>query len=118
MIENASIIRVNDKDFKRQVIESSLPVVVVFERNCWGTTHLMHPIIENIASEFVNKVKVFKYDLDENSAISDFYRIENNITILIFNEGNIVNRTGVISREEFKNIINTCLNNSVKHGLI
>ena len=118
MSENASIIRINDKDFQKQVIESSLPVAVVFERNCWGTTHLMHPITENIASEFVNKVKVFKYDLDENSAISDFYRVENNITILMFNEGNIVNKTGVISREEFKNIINICLNNSIKYGLI
>ena len=115
MTENASIIRVKDKDFQKQVIESPLPVAVVFERNCWGTTHLMHPIIESIASEYVNKVKVFKYDLDENSAISDFYRVENNITILMFN---VVNKTGVISREEFKNIINICLNNSIKYGLI
>ena len=118
MTENASIIRVKDKDFQKQVIESSLPVAVVFERNCWGTTHLMHPILEKIASEYINKVKVFKYDLDENSAISDFYRIENNITILMFNEGNVVNRTGVISKGEFNKIIDSCLDNSVKHGLI
>ena len=118
MTENISIIRVKDKDFQKQIIESSLPVVVVFERNCWGTTHLMHPILEKIALEYVNKIKVFRYDLDENAVISDFYRIENNITILMFNEGNIVNRTGIISKEELKKIVDSCLNNSVKHGII
>ena len=54
-----------DENFQGQVIECSLPVVVIFEKCSWGTAHIMKPIIEKIASDFGDKIKVFKYDLDK-----------------------------------------------------
>jgi len=99
------ITSVNDGNFHEQVIENSLPVIVVFEKKCWGATHIMKPIIEKIASDYNDKIKVLKYDMDENSITSDIYRIENSITILVFNKGNVVGKTGVISKEELKKIL-------------
>ena len=115
MCDTNQIKRVNDQNFQEQVINCSIPALVVFEKNYWGAAHIMKPIIENIAFMFANKIKVFRYDLDENSTTSDYYRIENNntLTILVINNGNVMYKTGVISKEDLKNIINSCLINNV-----
>ena len=101
-----------DENFQVQVIECSLPVIVIFEKCSWGTAHIMKPIIEKIASDYGDKIKVFKYDLDQNSITSEFYRIRNSTTILVFNKGNVLNETGIISKEALKVIINSVIDNN------
>ena len=59
MNENISVVCVNDKNFKQQVIESALPVVVVFEKSWWGTAQIMKPITElKIVQPFFFLIKV------------------------------------------------------------
>ena len=114
MSESISIACVNDTNFKQQIIESTLPVVVVFEKSWWGTAQIMKPILEKIAQDYAGKIKVFKYNLDENSITSAYYRIENNTTVLFFHKGDVMYKTGIISKEEFKKIISSFLNEPLK----
>jgi thioredoxin 1 len=109
MNDLVSVAKVNDENFQKQVIESSLPVIVVFEKSCWGTTHIMKPILDKIASDYSGMIKVFKYNLEENSITAAYYRIEDSTTILLFNEGSVIYKTGVISKEEIKKIIHSFL---------
>ena len=104
-----SVERVGDKNFQKQVLENVLPVIVVFEKSCWGTAHLIKPIIDKIAVEYSGKVKFFRYNLEENPANSEYYRVEDFTTILVFNKGNVIYKTGVISIGEFRKIINSLL---------
>jgi len=115
MSNSVPVLQVNDHNFQKQVVESSIPTIVVFEKKCWGTSHIMRSIIEKIVSEYINKIKVFKYDLEENSSTAEYYRIENCITILIFNKGNVVYRTGFVSKEELEKSIKSCLNIDPNH---
>ena len=115
MSNSAPVSRVSDTDFQKQVLESPTPAVVVFEKKCWGTAHIMRSTIEKISTEYLNKIKVFRYDLEENSSIAEYYRVENCISILIFNKGNVVDKTGFVSKEELEKLINTCLNISADH---
>ena len=113
-----SIAKIDDKGFQKQVLECSLPVIVVFEKTFWGTSYIMKPIMEGIAREYGDKIKIFKYNLEENSIISNNYRIENSTTILIFNEGNVIYKTGAIPKNEFTNLINSLFSDYLKNGVV
>jgi thioredoxin 1 len=108
------IILVNDNTFQKQVIENSLPVIVVFEKCCWGTAQIMKPILEKIAFDFADKIIVYKYSMEQNSVISEQYKIENSTTVLLFNKGDVIYKTGVISKMELQKIINSLLNETLK----
>ena len=108
-----SVERVKDENFQKEVLESTLPVIVVFEKSCWGTAHIIKPIIEKIAIEYSGKIKVLRYNLEENPVNSEYYRIEDVTTILIFNKGNVVYKTGVVSIDEFRKIINSLLSDTL-----
>lgn len=113
MTSSAPVTSVNDELFSTLVIGCPLPAVVVFEKSCWGTTHIMKPILEKVASDCINKIQVFKYDLEKSSVISKRYGIEDSIAILVFNSGELVYRTGVISNSELKKIVNPFINSPV-----
>jgi thioredoxin 1 len=108
-----SVGRILDKNFQKQVLESTSPVIVIFEKSCWGTAHIIKPIMEKIAAEYSGKIKIFKYNLEENSVHSEYYRIEDVTTILIFNKGNVIYKTGVVSIDELRKIIKSLLGNTI-----
>ena len=114
MNDQVLIERINDENFKKLVIESDLPVIVVFEKSCWGTAQIMKPILERIAFDYAGKIKVYKYSMDQNLVISELYKIENSTTILLFSKGDVICKTGVISKMELQKIINSLLNETLK----
>ena len=117
MNAHISIERIKDKNFQKQVLESTLPVMVVFEKSCWGTAHIIKPIIEKIAVEYSGKIKVLRYNLEENPVSSEYYRIEDVTTILVFNKGNVIYKTGVISIDEFRKILNSILSDTLNQQI-
>lgn len=114
MKDGSVVEHANDENFQEQIIESPVPAIVVFEKNYWGTTHIMKPILEQLASEYASVVKIFKYNLDDNSTISEHYKIGNATTVLLFNKGKVVYKTGFISKGEFRKIVDSCLNNTLE----
>ncbi len=113
MNNHVSVATVNDENFHKKVIESTIPVIVVFEKSCWGTSHIMKSILEKVAIDYVNKIKILKYNMEQNSTTSDYYRIEDSTTILVFNKGNVIYKTGFISKEEFEKVINSILSDTL-----
>ena len=75
MTDSAAVAPVSDELFQNEVVKCPLPAVVVFEKSCWGTAHIMKPILQKIATDYFSKIKVFKYDLDKNSIASTLYGI-------------------------------------------
>ena len=58
----------NDKQFETEVLKSSKPVIVDFWAEWCGPCKMYSPIIEEVAKEFENKVKLVKVNVDENAA--------------------------------------------------
>ena len=52
--------------------------------------------------------------MDQNLVISELYKIENSTTILLFSKGDVICKTGVISKMELQKIINSLLNETIK----
>tara|TARA_B100001989_G_C24433561_1_gene410272 strand:+ start:466 stop:858 length:393 start_codon:yes stop_codon:yes gene_type:complete len=77
---------VTDKDFESEVLNSELPVLVDFWAPWCGPCRALAPVIDQVASEYEGKVKVFKLNTDENPESAVKFRI-NSIPNLIFFKG-------------------------------
>ncbi|MDD2751699.1 MAG: thioredoxin [Candidatus Omnitrophica bacterium] len=98
-----SVLHLTDSDFKKEVLESSLPVVVDFWAPWCGPCKAIGPIVEELAKEYQKKVKVAKINIDEHGATATRYGVMSIPTVMFFKNGKIVEQVvGAISKSEFK----------------
>lgn len=96
-------LEVNENNFQQEVLESSVPVLVDFWAPWCMPCRMLAPIIEKLAEENRDKLKVCKLNTDENQNIAAQYGIQGIPTIIIFKEGKEVGRTvGVMSKEKLQ----------------
>lgn len=99
-----------DQNFDKEVIESSLPVMVDFWAEWCAPCRIVSPIIEEIAGEFEGKVKVGKLNVDQNQATAQSFGIMSIPTVLVFKDGQVVKTlVGARNREEYKKVIDEVL---------
>ncbi|BDU60004.1 thioredoxin [Candidatus Rickettsia kotlanii] len=78
---------VTDSSFKKEVLESDLPVLVDFWAEWCGPCKMLTPIIDEISKELQGKVKVLKMNIDENPNTPSEYGIRSIPTIMLFKNG-------------------------------
>ncbi|GBE57741.1 thioredoxin [bacterium BMS3Abin01] len=83
------IIEVSDASFQDEVLKSDIPVIVDFWAAWCGPCRMVGPIVEEIASEYVGKVKVAKLNVDDNKETATKYGIMSIPTILKFESGSV-----------------------------
>jgi thioredoxin 1 len=101
MAEN--VLEFTDENWKSEVLDSSVPVVVDFWAPWCGPCRMLAPTIEKIAGEYVGKVKVGKMDTDKNADTPGSLRISSIPTVVFFQGGREVGRlVGVNPEAKFK----------------
>ena len=78
---------VNDENFREEVFESSLPVLVDFTATWCAPCKEVDPIVDELAGEMAGKAKVVKLDIDESPDIYGQLRVNGIPTVIFFNEG-------------------------------
>ncbi len=79
-----------DANFKSDVLDSDVPVLVDFWAPWCGPCRMVGPIIESISEKMEGKAKVVKLNTDENPSTAQNYGITGIPTVMIFNKGELV----------------------------
>lgn len=84
------IINTTDQDFKTDVLESDIPVLVDFWAGWCAPCKAIAPVLEDLAREYDGKVKIVKVDVTacEDTAVQ--YNIRNIPALLVFKGGEVV----------------------------
>ena len=82
-----SEIVITRENFKEEVLQSDLPVLVDFWASWCGPCKMLAPTIAQIAEEQAGKVKVGKVNVDEEQELAAQFRIMSIPTLVLFRNG-------------------------------
>ncbi|KFC18594.1 thioredoxin [Epilithonimonas ginsengisoli] len=103
-------VEITDQSFQETVLNSDKPVLVDFWAAWCGPCRMLGPIIEEVANDFEGRALVGKVDVDNNQQISVDYGIRNIPTVLIFKNGEVVDKiVGVAPKEVIAEKLNAYL---------
>ena len=78
---------VKDDTFKQEVLDSEVPVLVDFWAPWCGPCRMVAPVVDEIATQYGDQLKVVKVNTDENPNIASQYGIRSIPTLMIFKDG-------------------------------
>ena len=97
------ISKLDEATFQNEVIESAEPVLVDFTAVWCQPCKMLDPVVEELAIDWEDSVKVFKLDVDEHPNVAMNYQIMGVPTLMLFKNGEAVERvTGYQPKDRIK----------------
>lgn len=84
-------LKITGENFKSEVVNSDIPVLLDFFATWCGPCSMLAPIIEEIAKEYEGKIKVGKIDVDENPELAVAFNVSSIPTLVVMKNGKITN---------------------------
>ena len=96
-----SIQHITDATFEQEVLKSDAPVLVDYWAEWCGPCKMIAPILDEVARDYGDKIRVVKVNVDENQAIPSKYGIRGIPTLMLFRNGAVVDtKVGALSKSQ------------------
>jgi thioredoxin 1 len=103
-------VTISSENFKSEVLDSSIPVLVDFWAEWCMPCRMIAPSIEQIADSYKGKLKVGKVNVDEQSEIAAQFGIISIPTLLVFKGGQMARqKVGALPKHEIENLFKDLL---------
>lgn len=105
------VTHVTDANFKEEVLNSDMPVLVDFWATWCGPCKMLAPVMEQLSENLDGKVKVLKMDVDQNPITSMSFQVASIPTVIVFDKGKSVNKLiGFRPLEQMESAVKGSLN--------
>ncbi len=102
----------NDQNFDKEVLQNPTPVLVDFWAPWCAPCRILSPVIDELAKEYPEKIKIGKLNVDENPQTAGKFGVMSIPTVLIFKKGKPVKTiVGAQGKESYKREIEEVLEN-------
>jgi thioredoxin 1 len=97
----SQIVHVTDDSFEKEVLQSDHAVLVDYWAEWCGPCKMIAPVLEEVASEYSDKLTVAKLNIDDNPNIPPKYGIRGIPTLMLFKGGNVeATKVGAVSKSQ------------------
>ena len=99
MVEH--IVHISDESFEEEVLQSEQPVLIDYWAEWCGPCKMIAPVLEEIATEYSDRLKVVKLNIDENPQTPPKYGIRGIPTLMVFKNGQVeATKVGAVSKAQ------------------
>jgi thioredoxin 1 len=100
---SGNIVTATESNFEDEVLSSAQPVLVDFWAEWCGPCKMIAPVLDELATEYGNRVKIAKVNIDENQNLAAQYRVTAIPTLLVFKGGQVMEQmVGAKSKRDLK----------------
>ncbi len=105
-MDNQYVTAATDDNFDTEVLKSNKPVLVDFWAPWCGPCKAVGPIVEELAEQFKDSIKVMKLNVDDSQKTAINYNVRSIPTIILFKDGKILDTLiGLVPKERLENFV-------------
>lgn len=94
-------VKITKENFTPEVLKCDIPVLLDFWAEWCGPCRMLAPIVEEIADEYSDAVKVGKVNVDEEPEFSSIFRVESIPTLVVLDHGKAIKSSvGYVTKEK------------------
>jgi len=98
-----AIVHVTDDNFEQEVLQDKSPVLVDFWAEWCGPCKMIAPILDQIAEQYKDRLKVAKLNIDESPKTPQHYGVRGIPTLMLFKEGEVeATKVGALSKSQLE----------------
>ena len=93
------IVHISDESFEEEVLQSERPVLIDYWAEWCGPCKVIAPVLDEIATEYSDRLKVVKLNIDDNPQTPPKYGIRGIPTLMVFKNGQVeATKVGAVSK--------------------